>query len=278
MEVRKSPSGPEVAIAGGAVVFRPGGDTEGAFVGTWGEVEAQIEASEGFINVYFDDSITSITIPATASVDCQSRTSFLGGTNEIIAVTIEDGAQIRNPKLFGGGLQVIGAPTVRPFFAFTEQTSRFALTSSCQIAVTGGTEPAWNIPAGNEFSLDMSNSALLGDGANAVVNIEDGASLEIQLSVQSGLLDDSISGEASSSVEIEFDSSSAGYQPFANLLSTPDRTRIDALSSVLPSFGITGDRPAAGVLVTGQMYFDTTLGNPIWWDGAQWVDADGAPA
>jgi hypothetical protein len=26
---------------------------------------------------------------------------------------------------------------------------------------------------------------------------------------------------------------------------------------------------------TGQMYFDTTLGIPIWWNGAAWVNSAG---
>lgn len=31
-------------------------------------------------------------------------------------------------------------------------------------------------------------------------------------------------------------------------------------------------------MVIGQMYFDTDLGRPVWWDGSAWVDSGGAPA
>lgn len=41
--------------------------------------------------------------------------------------------------------------------------------------------------------------------------------------------------------------------------------------------GITTARPG-GTLPTGARYFDTTLGLPIWWDGAAWILADGSPA
>lgn len=41
--------------------------------------------------------------------------------------------------------------------------------------------------------------------------------------------------------------------------------------------GLTANRPTAN-LWTGRPYFDTTLGQPIWWDGAAWVDATGTPA
>ena len=38
--------------------------------------------------------------------------------------------------------------------------------------------------------------------------------------------------------------------------------------------GTTAQRPAAG-LYTGQYYFDTDLGIPIWYNGSDWVDATG---
>jgi len=41
--------------------------------------------------------------------------------------------------------------------------------------------------------------------------------------------------------------------------------------------GATGARPTAGRPV-GLSYFDTTIGKPVWWTGAGWVDAAGAPA
>ena len=40
--------------------------------------------------------------------------------------------------------------------------------------------------------------------------------------------------------------------------------------------GPTTDRPTGADLRPGRMYFDTTLGKPVWYDGADWVDATGA--
>lgn len=37
--------------------------------------------------------------------------------------------------------------------------------------------------------------------------------------------------------------------------------------------GDTDSRPT--VATAGQMYFDTTLGTPIWYDGTDWVDSAG---
>ena len=38
--------------------------------------------------------------------------------------------------------------------------------------------------------------------------------------------------------------------------------------------GTTAERPDNGIL-PGFIYFDTTLGKPIWWNGKNWVDALG---
>lgn len=37
--------------------------------------------------------------------------------------------------------------------------------------------------------------------------------------------------------------------------------------------GPSASRPTSSVI--GQFYFDTTLGQPIWWGGTSFVDADG---
>jgi hypothetical protein len=42
-----------------------------------------------------------------------------------------------------------------------------------------------------------------------------------------------------------------------------------------PISGTALERPAVNLHI-GQMYFDTTAGVPIWWDGTNWVDASGA--
>jgi len=42
--------------------------------------------------------------------------------------------------------------------------------------------------------------------------------------------------------------------------------------------GATAARPTLGADDIGFEYFDTTLGVPVWWDGADWVDGTGASA
>jgi hypothetical protein len=57
-------------------------------------------------------------------------------------------------------------------------------------------------------------------------------------------------------------------------------TQIDNFTqaSIIPDSGTTANRPASTALIkllVGQYYFDTTLGIPIWWNGAAWVNAVG---
>jgi len=44
-------------------------------------------------------------------------------------------------------------------------------------------------------------------------------------------------------------------------------------ADVVPASGATGSRPTSHA--TGQPYFDTSLGIPIWWSGSNWVNASG---
>ena len=45
-------------------------------------------------------------------------------------------------------------------------------------------------------------------------------------------------------------------------------------ATATPDYGTTVNRPV-NKLQIGQMYFDTTLGIPIWWSGTKWVNASG---
>jgi hypothetical protein len=45
-------------------------------------------------------------------------------------------------------------------------------------------------------------------------------------------------------------------------------------ATATPDFSTTQNRPTTG-LQTGQIYFDTTLNTPIWWNGSKWVNSSG---
>ena len=45
-------------------------------------------------------------------------------------------------------------------------------------------------------------------------------------------------------------------------------------ATATPLFGPSTQRPIVA-LQTGQTFFDTTLGIPIWWNGTKWINASG---
>jgi hypothetical protein len=48
------------------------------------------------------------------------------------------------------------------------------------------------------------------------------------------------------------------------------------LNVTVPNSGTSANRPTERLLV-GEVYFDTTLGQPIWWNGNYWINAIGEP-
>jgi hypothetical protein len=50
-------------------------------------------------------------------------------------------------------------------------------------------------------------------------------------------------------------------------------TKVTTHETAYHSGGTTADRPASPNLYA--LYFDTTLGKPVWYDGSEWVDATG---
>lgn len=49
-----------------------------------------------------------------------------------------------------------------------------------------------------------------------------------------------------------------------------------AANTAFAGAGATAQRPTSAP--TGAQFFDTTVGRPIWWNGAAWIYADGTPA
>lgn len=53
------------------------------------------------------------------------------------------------------------------------------------------------------------------------------------------------------------------------------RRSANAIFALFTTSGPTTGRPASPSFI-GQRYFDTTLGFPVWWSGAHWVNSTGA--
>lgn len=165
--------------------------------------------------------------------------------------------------------------------------------------IGGGSQALWQFDGGGMtsatandaynspfFNLVLKNRALV-DGSNCaqglITGVTQGAS--VYMTTSSALGSQVIFGLKGlppyPTWGVERDSSCT-IDPLSFLNPAGGGTLIDALSDksqfVDPSRGPTLARPTGfpGLLV-GQQYFDTDLGYPIWWDGAQWVDASGTP-
>ena len=68
------------------------------------------------------------------------------------------------------------------------------------------------------------------------------------------------------------------WQDHVGLKNNPHEVTPEQVGSLPGASGPSEGRPigtSEEELVIGFMYFDTDLGQPIWWNGAEWVDATG---
>lgn len=63
-----------------------------------------------------------------------------------------------------------------------------------------------------------------------------------------------------------------------NVIDNPHNTSYLDVNALPILSGDTASRPVAPTVQTGWIYFDTTIGKPVWYDGSGWVDATGTTA
>jgi hypothetical protein len=271
------------------IVWQGGGTSAPGIVTTWAEVQAFIESIPGSITVYLDPSQGTCVVPADVSFDCKGRVKFAPISFNIQgngAVFFEDGAELLNVSSFLA-VRAVGVPTIRSFLRSTipGHVLTFREGGGVTFDVGAATKPAIQVDA--DFSqvalfegagLDNSNAPtqpIIGLNASLTFHIFAYANL-----IGSGPLPDTIytGGNGGMTFLVFQDPSNpSGFVPQPGLLATPTVQKYFVASQMTASSGDTASRPTFGN-TTGQMYFDTDLGTPIWWDGAQWVDATGAPA
>lgn len=253
-----------------------------------GRADVHIETTQGAIVVYVDNSEGTCTVPADVSFDCGGRVTFVPLTFRIngnASVTFEDGAELLNVASFKT-IRAVGAPTIRPFLRSTISGHVMTFREGGGINLeTGSTQSAIKIEA--DFAqVSLFEGANL-DNANAPTQpmIELEASLTFHIFayvnlIGSGPLPDTIyqGGNVGTTMFVYQDPSNiTGFVNQPALLATPTIQKYFYAGQMTAESGATGARPTFAV-TTGQMFFDSTLGKPVWWDGAAWVDATGTPA
>jgi hypothetical protein len=111
---------------------------------TWAEVEAFITATQGFLTVSVDGSLSPCIIPSTADTECFGRLAIqpytfnLGSTSSNI--TVEDGGRVRN--LFtvrtSGFLGDPAGTTIRPFILMDTPGTLLICREGGQVSLEAG--------------------------------------------------------------------------------------------------------------------------------------------
>lgn len=296
-----------------SVIWRPGVPSAGDAYETWVEIEARIAAENGNIIVQCDNQFGALIVPATANTECFGRTIFRAYTFKADAsniFTIADGGVIRNPSEFDN-LLVTVVPTITAPIVLDIGGSPLLLNREAGIVLDAGATT--NAVQCDEdltgcmgfFGISFANNT--GNPALGILNIAaaitaiyvDGFAVEQGLipnrpsNMWQGDITTAIIQSSDASVGIILPQSAfAGvltYNPtdqtlgmyyedaFTNpqIVETTVQGALDHFKKLVLGAGTTASRPLAVDILPGAMYFDTTLGLPIWFNGVAYVDAAG---
>lgn len=280
------PSIPSDSQASVGVLWKPGEAPKDGQVAFWSEVVAAIQSTPGSVSVSVDSSLAPAVVQPGIH-DLQGRVSFRGVPNSFSftgppqVMSLADGAQLVDPAFFEtltvetnctGAVRAIALSNFRAL----------ALNFGAQIRNLGTVAPI-RVAAGVTVAIRLQGQAGL-SGSMPIVELDGGGpggALLVQ-GLQAPNLDPDVwSGGVGSLLGYLCDGT---WRP-PSLSAFFGTYILDGLFAkaerIEPLAGTTGTRPTGGVPfgpLLGMMYFDTDIGKPVWWDGAQWVDATGAPA
>lgn len=281
--------GPVIPASGGGgggsagVLWKPGAPSGNGQYATWAEVYAVIQATPGRVVVFTDGSLALPVIPA-GLYDLGSRVMLepsapkfsLRGPPLSCAVSLSDGAVLHNLLSITESLRLIGNQTTAPCLTFgansTLQISTGALLENL------GSRPM--IDVDSILAISMRYGGTL-NGNVPLFHVLDGALLALSFFSGPFLINDFLSGTPLSSLVWLHDNSVDLLPQSGFLGSLIFDARKSLTSQDDPAMGDTASRPSGPAPYgprLGQMYFDTTIGFPVWYNGSIWVDASGAPA
>jgi hypothetical protein len=254
------------------ILWAPGG---GGDATTWAEVMAFVGAANPPLTVYLNGS-ASIP-PGLYNVNGMQLIS--DPEIDTFTITLADGAQLENLAGILGQITLKSLSTALTPLVFgpplpsgAPHALKLEFNASLENA---GAVPMIEVGAGEIFVISGLFNATLTDTA-PVVNLGAAATVIIGVYGNLTITDGYVTGPADATLV---------YQVVTGGLPTPLPTNAGfagtTLQNVLTGWSCTtAGRPSVNPLYTlhtGTMTFDTDLGIPIWWDGAQWVNASGAP-
>lgn len=268
---------------GGQIVWRPGMPSTDNHVATWSEVYAAIQATDGAVAVMVDNSLAAAVIPPGV-YQLELRVEFValapsfGFVGPPTLVSMTDGAVLHNLLGIRQNVRLQTNQTTAPALTF-DTFANLAITDG-GVLENLGTRPVIDVASGAAFGLGLKNTGVL-SGATPLVHLVGAATMALNGTDGSFIQNDIISGDALSTLVYIGDNTFVPPTLVGFLGSYMIDYRASNAARDTPSAGATAGRPTGGIPfgpLVGQMYFDTDIVKPVWWDGAQWVDATGAPA
>jgi hypothetical protein len=243
---------------------------------SWDDVMRYLNAGAPPLTIFV---AADVVIPA--GVYEMRNATLVGLFSQALVVTAEDGAVLRNLHGVTDNLTLrsISSAPMLEFDFSPSQPSAFVMSTGGKLR-NDGTAPQINVPDGFGFVLVLGiagqltnptpgvGTLLLGNGSTAIVVAAD---LPNALST----FGDVAQGPATATL---------AYIGFGGPYPTPAGfagSVQNIAGSLVGGSGPTAQRPPSGLggpVEMGTSYFDSTIAKPVWWDGAQWVDATGAPA
>ena len=173
------------ARGAGAIIYRPGGVATGNVYTTSADVAAAIEAANGAINVYVDDSIVSPCVLDPGVIwDFKGFGAPYGSTPYYPELFISDTAQLRNLGQALTNIIITTASKTLPSIDYDDwtETPTIALIAAEWFIDSTATIPPVSIPGdGNLFLLLYAGSGTIVSAAPTVglIKLETGAGVQV---------------------------------------------------------------------------------------------------
>lgn len=266
-----------------SLVWRPGGISSDGVATTWDEVDEFAQTASIPWTLYVDTSIAAAEIPSTADTEFNNLVTFFSASGSAgTQILIKDGGVIRNPYSIGQACGIACEAATTPGIVLSTAGAIFLVSEGGQVGNVSGMSAEAAIVATSPTTIFVVGSGASLSHQETSVPLVDftyvGAFIILPMSANTSGLDTPIpdnclQGDATA-VIINIRDATAYLGDQTSFFDGTILVQGIEKSALLDwSNGGTGSRPASPT--AGQMYFDSDLGKPIWWDGAAWVDSNG---
>jgi len=196
-----------------SAIYRPGGVSSGNVFSLWSEVVDFINATNGDVLLYMDDSIVSPCV-ISSNIDLQSRVQIVPYRNNIdsVKVKINDGVIISNIGYIGGPMDILASPTLAIPFNIGSDGSFLLLSMNVKLQFDGvPTLPFMEVSGSNNLIIGMFRGCSLDNSlspGSPLFKISDTATGIVASVLGSDYGTDTISGVVGTNLLLVHDASS----------------------------------------------------------------------